>query len=451
LAQGSGARTTYGPQTTRRIEPFLHLLRPARIVGMVAAWKAQCIVFLAMLVGFTPSTRALVFQHNASKAATLAPAGAAAYYPFSGNANDAIGTNDGVVDGPTLTTDRDGTANAAYAFPASKASIEFASSQITSTSSFTFCLWLRINWQSGGASWGCVYSHPNHNPGFWLGIQKSDNTVRIHFGSGGSNRFDFSNKPTSDQWHHLCLAGDKPAAQMKLYIDGVAGSTWSMGNYFDDSGVPASSGQLGWYRYDQRFNGDMDEVYFYNTVLSESEIASVATGVGAAAVGDPHLQNAHGERFDLRKPGKHVLMNIPRGVSAAKCLLRVVADAQQLGGQCADMYFQELNVTGSWAEAKHAGGYHYSVSQRDGKASEWVAFGKVHLKVVHGRTNKDLPYLNVYAKHLEHAGYAIGGLLGEDDHEDACTPTVQCVKQISLFRPKDRRPSVASLAASSFE
>jgi hypothetical protein len=73
---------------------------------------------------------------------------------------------------------------------------------------------------------------------------------------------------------------------------------------------------------------------------------------GAAAVGDPHLQNVHGERFDLMKPGKHVLINIPRGVGAEKSLLRVQADARHLGGKCADMYFQEVNVTGSWADAK---------------------------------------------------------------------------------------------------
>ena len=79
-------------------------------------------------------------------------------------------------------------------------------------------------------------------------------------------------------------------------------------------------------------------------------------GAGASAVGDPHLQNVHGERFDLMKAGKHVLINIPRGMSAENALLRVQADARRLGGQCADMYFQELNVTGSWAEAKQAGG-----------------------------------------------------------------------------------------------
>ncbi|CAK0825592.1 unnamed protein product [Prorocentrum cordatum] len=83
---------------------------------------------------------------------------------------------------------------------------------------------------------------------------------------------------------------------------------------------------------------------------------------GASAVGDPHLQNIYGERFDLMKPGVHVLINIPRGVSADAALLRAQADARRLGGQCADLYFQELNVTGSWAEAQQVGSHHYSVS-----------------------------------------------------------------------------------------
>jgi len=39
-----------------------------------------------------------------------------AYFPFSGNANDAIGSNHGTVNGATLTTDRLGNANSAYSF-----------------------------------------------------------------------------------------------------------------------------------------------------------------------------------------------------------------------------------------------------------------------------------------------------------------------------------------------
>ncbi|CAK0834659.1 unnamed protein product [Prorocentrum cordatum] len=170
---------------------------------------------------------------------------------------------------------------------------------------------------------------------------------------------------------------------------------------------------------------------------------------GAAAIGDPHLQNIHGDRFDLMKAGSHVLINIPRGMSAENALLRVQADARWLGGHCADMYFQELNITGSWADAKQAGGYHYSVSQYEVKTPEWVALGKVELKVVHGHTDGGLRYLNVYVKHLGRAGFAVGGLLGDDDHGDVIVPPVACAKHLSLPAGKTHQTNVVSVAEAS--
>eukprot|EP00959_Pyramimonas_sp_CCMP1952_P475491 9504189-Pyramimonas_sp.AAC.5 len=57
----------------------------------------------------------------------------------------------------------------------------------------------------------------------------------------------------------------------------------------------------------------------------------------SSGVGDPHMQNIHGERFDLMKPGKHVLINIPQG-SRDDAMLIVQADARRLGENCADLY-----------------------------------------------------------------------------------------------------------------
>ncbi|MBK6966743.1 MAG: hypothetical protein IPH20_23305 [Bacteroidales bacterium] len=39
-----------------------------------------------------------------------------AYYPFGSDANDAMSSNSGTVNGATLTTDRFGNANSAYSF-----------------------------------------------------------------------------------------------------------------------------------------------------------------------------------------------------------------------------------------------------------------------------------------------------------------------------------------------
>merc|ERR1740121_1213489 len=60
--------------------------------------------------------------------------------------------------------------------------------------------------------------------------------------------------------------------------------------------------------------------------------ATGASGGPVAATGDPHLQNIRGERFDVMKQGRHVLINIPLGISAENALLRVEAEARRLGG-----------------------------------------------------------------------------------------------------------------------
>jgi len=183
--------------------------------------------------------------------------------------------------------------------------------------------------------------------------------------------------------------------------------------------------------------------------------AAMAGGAGgAAATGDPHLQNVHGERFDLMQPGKHVLINIPRGVRPDEALLRVQADARRMGSSCADMYFVGVNVTGSFAEARRAGGYRYAVSTRAVETPEWVAFGKVELKVVQGHTQSGISYLNVYVKHLGRAGFAVGGLLGEDDHNDVMIPPPGCTHHVGLVDAdlgvSGKGPSVSSVAVAYF-
>jgi len=154
----------------------------------------------------------------------------------------------------------------------------------------------------------------------------------------------------------------------------------------------------------------------------------------ASATGDPHLQNLHGERFDLTRPGKFALIHIPRGQPVEDALLVVEADASQLGGQCTDMYFVKLNVTGAWADAVQAGGLRFDTDSARDEAPKWAKLGPVELKVARGRTAEGVKYLNVFVKHLGRAGFAVGGILGEDDHEDASAPQGSCVQRVSLDR-----------------
>jgi len=197
-------------------------------------------------------------------------------------------------------------------------------------------------------------------------------------------------------------------------------------------------------------NNHWDELILVCPATSAPTPAPTASGGEISAIGDPHLQNFYGERFDLMKPGKHVLINIPRGTNAEDALLRVRADARHLGGQCSDMYFQELNITGEWVKVKANGteGLRFQAQGVYDEQPKWLTFGKVKVKVAHGRTQNGLRYLNFYVKNLGHCGFAPGGLLGEDDHTVAATPTASCLQRVSLLNSGEVDGQGTSVASS---
>jgi hypothetical protein len=157
--------------------------------------------------------------------------------------------------------------------------------------------------------------------------------------------------------------------------------------------------------------------------------------VRMTATGDPHMVNIHGERFDIMTPGKHVLIQIPRWTQR-KTMLRVDALVKQVGGACADMYFQSVNLTGRWVDVRVKGGLRFRVGE-DGLPSRnvkpsWMRFGDLELKVVKGHTIQGVEYLNIFVKNLRHSSYPVGGLLGEDDHTSAATPNSACRRHVNI-------------------
>merc|ERR1719401_2049804 len=155
---------------------------------------------------------------------------------------------------------------------------------------------------------------------------------------------------------------------------------------------------------------------------------TVPTPSLASAKGDPRFQNLHGEKFDLMKPGNVTLIQIPRGAAVSGSELVVEA--------CAEIFFQTLSIMGNWAKS----GVHYDARVLRDEIPRWSKFGPIELKVAHGRTENGLGYLNFYVKHLGRVRAAIGGLLGEDDHNEEATPEAKCRHKAAL----SRRISMAS-------
>jgi len=155
-------------------------------------------------------------------------------------------------------------------------------------------------------------------------------------------------------------------------------------------------------------------------------------GGGGQAVGDPHLVNMHGERFDIMRPGRYSLLHIPRKADKKAVLLAASGDVVRVGTACADMYFTAIHITGQWSHG-HRNTSFIAGAAPPRTSTGWVRYGhSVSLKVLHGKTSSGTRYLNIFVKDVHRAGYISGGLLGEDDHTQASTEDTGCQKLMAL-------------------
>lgn len=145
-----------------------------------------------------------------------------------------------------------------------------------------------------------------------------------------------------------------------------------------------------------------------------------------------------GQRFDIFQPGVHRLLQIPRWLeSAQSALLRVDAVATKAGGACAEIFFQSVNISGSWVEEQTSGPlqFHAGASTSGGNSTGWMRVGPVlDLKVVWGHTDTGIEYLNLFTRYLSRVMLPIGGLLGEDDHTRASAPEPSCKHKVALYK-----------------
>jgi len=212
--------------------------------------------------------------------------GLAAYYPFSGNANDASGYgNNGVVTGATLTTDRLEQANSAYNFDGVDDTILINASSslnVGLSDGLTIAVWINtydLNVEQQVVEWG------------------EDNALGIHFsintpwaggpGSLYSNLWaDMSlerylwtdaNILTANKYYHIAVTYDKTTGVASLHLNGVAMATKYLEKYTPNTSGNLHIGTRISQLYPQLpFKGDIDDLRIYYRVLSEEEIALLA-------------------------------------------------------------------------------------------------------------------------------------------------------------------------------
>ncbi|MDK9700708.1 MAG: choice-of-anchor D domain-containing protein [bacterium] len=194
--------------------------------------------------------------------------GLLAYYPFTGNANDASGNGVNLTaqSGATLTSDRFAVGNRCYVLSGTNSGLSANIGSAFSVSNVTLCAWIQINGRGDnsprliavGPTFGA--SHP-----YEFGLNGIGNPRTLFF-NGISSTQSLS---TGGAWTHVAVTYN--GSQVKFYINGELSSTAAYSatlGSFSSAKLQIGYNDNGF----DRFDGWMDEIRIYNRALSASEI-----------------------------------------------------------------------------------------------------------------------------------------------------------------------------------
>ncbi len=212
--------------------------------------------------------------------------GLVAFYPFNGNADDASGNghHGQVLNGLSLTTDRFGNANAAYAFDGVDDYIRITDNGAFSTPQFSIVLWFQSASDqlqnlvakrefttpgAGGAQYQFFINYPPF-PGIGSNVVGNNSTCTSLSTTSYLNTGDWICR---SKWHCAVITFD--GARHKVYIDGVlrkneatpfsallsCNSELRFGNWWQGDLIP--------------YNGKMDDIRWYNRALNEAEATAL--------------------------------------------------------------------------------------------------------------------------------------------------------------------------------
>jgi hypothetical protein len=224
-------------------------------------------------------------------------AGLTAYYPFNGNANDmSMNGINGTIHGATLTNDRFGKSNSAYAFNGTSNYIDLGTSNPVTGDHFTLSAWIMvgdtatypspIGWYAGyiiakgddygkSGSYGLQIANPErfgdgsiHHTCVGTFVNTAGDTI----GRWASSEEDVLK---AGKWHHV--VGIHEGYALRTYLDGNLVANSSTVEHIFTTTLPLYIGrkepQLA--GYESFFKGIIDDVRIYDRSLTELEVQSL--------------------------------------------------------------------------------------------------------------------------------------------------------------------------------
>lgn len=211
--------------------------------------------------------------------------GLVAKYSFSGNANDEVGNNNGIVVGATLTEDRFGNPNSAYYFYGTPMCyINLGTGSELKQLTGSICLWAKVD---SGITSGAGYSY---DPMILTKNQTGNDYFEaycIYYNYVNEKVLTITTYPPSNEkvnytddaiqlntWNFYVLTFDFDSS--KLYLNGILQSSMYRG--FNSIYLAGDSVMLGYSANTQNcryFNGVIDDIRFYKGALTSLQIDSL--------------------------------------------------------------------------------------------------------------------------------------------------------------------------------
>ena len=242
--------------------------------------------------------------------------GLVAHYPFNGDSKDHSGNNHNLENrGATLTSDRFGMRDSAYAFDGNTSHL-FADIE-DRKGDFSLSLWAKAN-DVEQSRYRSVINIHDKTPG-------SKDTCQIHTSGGRYPTYQFfSSNPESfalvtQKWQHLAVSVSGKVIRFYENGEKVYSQELEGGEANQFSSIIIGKNRHG----DRKYNGNIDDVYVYNRSINDTEVARLFDG---------GLEDSDGDGLtDTYETGKGRYQAIPGKFSWDEA----IKDAKSRGGHLA--------------------------------------------------------------------------------------------------------------------
>ena len=284
--------------------------------------------------------------------------GLVAKYSFNaGNANDEIGSNNGTVTGASLTTDRFGNTNKAYAFDGINDKIDFGDAPAfrMGNNNFTISVWAKFN----TTQFAPLLNKRKDSPSFdqyCINVGQfgtADNTLGFFYkpspGGVGAPLRVFSGNTMDALWHNVTVVSTF-SGSTSLFIDGQfvgSSSTSFTTGDFNITGANLVAGFTNVLGTDYYYKGDLDDIRIYSRALSTLEIDSLFKESNPVSVGIKEGAPATAVNFYPNPTRGHITLSDNCNISIMDITGKLLIEAQNtnninLTAQPTGIYFITL-------------------------------------------------------------------------------------------------------------